>query len=182
MPLALSPARRATRAGESGSIELGRSSTQRRRGEKATDKHRRRRRCPDGMHGGKRPIGVPVLALLAPGADPAAAVGGRREEVGRQEENEQEPHRSDLIGERMKRYALKAQLANSAWPIRHQLFGYSALGIGLDTRRWGWLTVIEGLRRRRRGASGHGATTAAQDLSAHGYDGRRGVGHLGAWL
>ncbi|XP_015638226.2 uncharacterized protein [Oryza sativa Japonica Group] len=96
-----------------------------------------------------------------------AAVGGRREEVGCQEEDEQEPHGSDLIGERVKRYALKAQLANSAWPIRHQLFGYSALGIGLDTRRWGWLTAIEGLRRRRRGASGHevrrahGATTAA---------------------
>uniref|UniRef100_A0A0E0PLC4 Uncharacterized protein n=1 Tax=Oryza rufipogon TaxID=4529 RepID=A0A0E0PLC4_ORYRU len=170
MPLALSPALRATRAGESGSIELGRSSTQRRWGEKATDKHRRRRLCPDGMHdcgGGKRPIGVPVLVLLAPGADPAAAVGGRREEVGCQEEDEQEPHGSDLIGERVKRYALKAQLANSAWPIRHQLFGYSALGIGLDTRRWGWLTAIEGLRRRRRGASGHevrrahGATTAA---------------------
>nr|AAW56915.1 hypothetical protein [Oryza sativa Japonica Group] len=51
MPLALSPALRATRAGESGSIELGRSSTQRRWGEKATDKHRRRRLCPDGMHG-----------------------------------------------------------------------------------------------------------------------------------
>jgi hypothetical protein len=77
-------------------------------------------------------------------------VGGRREEVGRQEEDEQEPHGSDLIGERVKRYALKAQLANFAWPIRHQLFGYSALGIRLDTRRWGWLTAIEGLRRRRR--------------------------------
>jgi hypothetical protein len=110
--------------------------------------------------GGKRPIGVLVLVLLAPGADPAgklhqalayppifakkyqlhrisfiAAVGGRREEVGRQEEDEQEPHGSDLIGERVKRYALKAQSANSAWPIRHQLFRYSALGIGLDTRQ-----------------------------------------------